>query len=70
MTFYRKIYMYSSGSCSKKSKLSMKIEIVGQVRQVFGGYVLLCSLCSFVSWTLIISDPVYERPANFYGCLL
>ena len=24
--------------------------------------VLLCSLCSFVLWTLIISDPVYETP--------
>ena len=23
---------------------------------------LLCSRCSFVLWTLIISDPVYERP--------
>ena len=25
-----------------------------------GNRVLLCSLCSFVLWTLIISDPVYE----------
>ena len=28
-----------------------------------GNRVLLCSLCSFVLWTLIISDPVYETPA-------
>ena len=27
-----------------------------------GNRVLLCSLCSFVLWTLIISDPVYETP--------
>ena len=25
--------------------------------------VLLCSLCSFVLWALISSDPVYEIPA-------
>ena len=29
-----------------------------------GNRVLLCSLCSFVLWTLIISDPVYETPAS------
>ena len=28
-----------------------------------GNRVLLCSLCSFVLWTLIISDPVYETSA-------
>ena len=28
--------------------------------------VLLCSLCSFVLWTLIISDPVYETPAEIF----
>ena len=29
-----------------------------------GNRVLLCSLCSVVLWTLIISDPVYETPPD------
>ena len=32
-----------------------------------GGGGGVCSLCSFVLWTLIISDPIYERPAAKLG---
>ena len=28
-------------------------------------YVLLCSLCSFVLWALIISDPAHGKPAEY-----